>query len=269
MQYPVVEFSFLREQEIQEKGICYALAIVERNLQPDVDYLLAKPYYHEFVKPLIETFQFVGKTNEVVSTNCLPHNGNIVLVGLGSESEVNQESIRKAASLVYRTCFKLKNKAIVVHFNHWLFNRAYLQAFIEGILLSAHCDERFKSKKETNLTHVEKVYFVHAVEDVEIVQRAQHIVRGVLLARELVNAPANYVTPAKLAETSMELAKKYAFEWHVLEKQDCQQLGMGAYLSVAQGSDIPPKFIHLCYKPKQLDDKAGQYPDQIQTDNDK
>ncbi|MGL6281587.1 MAG: leucyl aminopeptidase, partial [Microcoleaceae cyanobacterium] len=36
----------------------------------------------------------------------------------------------------------------------------------------------------------------------------------------------------------------------ILEKADCEKLGMGAFLGVAQASDLPPKFIHLTYKPE-------------------
>lgn len=35
----------------------------------------------------------------------------------------------------------------------------------------------------------------------------------------------------------------------MLERDDCEALGMGSYLAVAQGSDLPPKFIHLTYRP--------------------
>ena len=35
----------------------------------------------------------------------------------------------------------------------------------------------------------------------------------------------------------------------VLEKADCEALGMGAYLGVSQGAIEPPKFIHLTYSP--------------------
>merc|ERR1719181_275564 len=35
----------------------------------------------------------------------------------------------------------------------------------------------------------------------------------------------------------------------VLEKEECEALGMGAYLGVSQGAAEPPKFIHLTYTP--------------------
>ena len=35
----------------------------------------------------------------------------------------------------------------------------------------------------------------------------------------------------------------------MLERSDCEAKGMGAFLAVSQGSDLPPKFIHLIYRP--------------------
>ena len=71
------------------------------------------------------------------------------------------------------------------------------------------------------------------------------------LARDLVNEPANVVTPAYLAKRAQEIARSGRLGLKVLEREDCEKLGMGAYVGVAQGSLEPPKFIHLTYKPKQ------------------
>ena len=45
------------------------------------------------------------------------------------------------------------------------------------------------------------------------------------------------------------LAKDYNLELTILEQAECESLKMGAFLGVAQASEIPPKFIHLVYKP--------------------
>ena len=34
----------------------------------------------------------------------------------------------------------------------------------------------------------------------------------------------------------------------ILEKRECEKLGMGSFLGVSEASDEPPKFIHLTYK---------------------
>jgi leucyl aminopeptidase len=69
------------------------------------------------------------------------------------------------------------------------------------------------------------------------------------LARELVAAPANVATPDKLADTAADIARAPGFNLNILEREQCESLGMGAYLGVAQASDLPPRFIHLAYQP--------------------
>ena len=72
---------------------------------------------------------------------------------------------------------------------------------------------------------------------------------AVCVARDLVNEPANVVTPTYLADRAAEIARAGKLEVKVLEREDCEKLGMGAYLGVARGSQEPPKFIHLQYAP--------------------
>ena len=45
-----------------------------------------------------------------------------------------------------------------------------------------------------------------------------------------------------------KIAKDHGLEVKILEAKDCEDLGMGAYLAVAKGSDLDPKFIHLTLK---------------------
>src|SRR5262249_60608693 len=70
------------------------------------------------------------------------------------------------------------------------------------------------------------------------------------LTRDLVNEPANVVTPAYLARRAQEIARAGRLGLKILERADCAKLGMGAYIGVAQGSEEPPKFIHLSYTPR-------------------
>ena len=66
---------------------------------------------------------------------------------------------------------------------------------------------------------------------------------GTTLARELANRPANLCTPTHLAMVARQLGKDHGLKVEVLERKDCEKLGMGSFLSVSQGSDQPPKFI--------------------------
>ena len=66
---------------------------------------------------------------------------------------------------------------------------------------------------------------------------------GTTLAREWANRPANHCTPSHLAQQARKLAKSHGLKVEVLDRKDCEKLGMGSFLAVAQGSDEPPKFI--------------------------
>ncbi len=66
---------------------------------------------------------------------------------------------------------------------------------------------------------------------------------GMTLAREWANRPGNHCTPTHLAQQAMALARSHGLKVDVLERKDCEKLGMGSFLAVAQGSAQPPKFI--------------------------
>jgi len=73
--------------------------------------------------------------------------------------------------------------------------------------------------------------------------RGAAIAAGMTLARECANRPANHCTPTHLAGEARKLAKAHGFKVEVLERKDCEKLGMGSFLCVAQGSYEPLKFI--------------------------
>lgn len=71
---------------------------------------------------------------------------------------------------------------------------------------------------------------------------------GVMLARELAQTPANLMTPAVLARAAEQMAREAGLKATILEREECESLGMGLFLGVARGSDEPPKFIVLEYE---------------------
>ncbi len=72
-------------------------------------------------------------------------------------------------------------------------------------------------------------------------------VAGVEFAREWANRPANHATPSMLADAARKLGKAKDFRTQVLGPKQVEQLGMGAFLSVARGSAEPLRFIVMEY----------------------
>ncbi|MEL6816309.1 MAG: leucyl aminopeptidase, partial [Cyanobacteria bacterium J06598_3] len=110
-------------------------------------------------------------------------------------------------------------------------------------------DHRFKSEADSQTTQVKSFHLLSFSGVDAAIAKAKNVCDGVILARELVAAPPNVVNPDKLADTAAEIARDHGLTLQVLEREQCEALGMGAYLGVAQASDLPPKFIHLTYSP--------------------
>ena len=78
--------------------------------------------------------------------------------------------------------------------------------------------------------------------------KASAMAQGCELSRDLSNQPGNICTPTYLADTALAMAKEFAsLDVEVLEESDMEQLGMGSFLSVSQGSDQPGKMVILNY----------------------
>jgi leucyl aminopeptidase len=74
------------------------------------------------------------------------------------------------------------------------------------------------------------------------------VARGVALAKEWGNRPANHATPTLLAGAAKELAKLRGISVQVLGPKEVAKLGMGSFMAVAQGSQEQLRFIVLSYK---------------------
>ena len=83
--------------------------------------------------------------------------------------------------------------------------------------------------------------------DRDYLAQGNAIGRGMNLAKDLGNLPANVCTPTFLAETTAKLGKLNKFSVKCLSEADMKKLGMGALLSVSQGSKEAAKLIHASY----------------------
>jgi leucyl aminopeptidase len=212
------------------------------------------------LQEVITENEFKGKSGETVwlrSPSGSKLARKVAVVGLGKPESLTLEGLRQAAAAIARTAQKQKAKTVAISLPFWDQNAALsMEAMVEGAVLSLHQDNRFKSETENgSRLYVEQIELLGVGTQSEAdawdaaIAKAQQMCEGVILARELVNAPANVVTPMSLAETAANLAQELGLTLEILEKEDCEALGMGAFLGVAQASEMPPKFIHLTYRP--------------------
>ena len=181
----------------------------------------------------------------------------VLVVGLGKQSAFGFDTISRVTASALR---KLEGASItravtIVHGAGigGLDPAASAAAIAEGAVLGLYKFDKYKSKQDDTKRQFELLTLVDIVQDIRSVleagvERGETYAGAGVTARDMVNEPANLFPPSRMAEAACEVANSAGLGCSVLEREDVEKLGMGAYLGVAMGSSQPPKFIHLTYE---------------------
>jgi len=177
----------------------------------------------------------------------------ILAVGVGKKSEMNPETLRRAAGKAGKMLTSLKAKRIGFVVNSHLQKLSETdvgQLLVEGLTLGSY---RFDQYKESNNEKPKlKSIKIKCCDPENITsKRALKIGKmradGTNLARDLGNTPANDLKPKDLASAAKNIAKQHKIECTVLEEKQMKKLGMGMLLGVSRGSYEPAKLILMEY----------------------
>jgi leucyl aminopeptidase len=180
----------------------------------------------------------------------------ILLVGLGKESEFGEKEFLAALRTSFRALDGTGAKEATLTLAElpvrrrdvaWRVRQTAIAAIESGYRF-----DQFKTKATPPTRKLTKLAITIA--DKSELPASQHaieqgtsIAKGVILARDLGNLPANVCTPTYLAERVVALGTEYGFSTEVLDREEMIELGMGALLSVAAGSEQPPRLIVAQY----------------------
>lgn len=235
-------------RDIKEKDCaCDALILPftegDSKLYPDLHPSIAKLIKRSFSK------EFRGKQNEVLLLSA-PEDvkpGRVLLVGIGGKDEISREKVRRAGgrAAIYLRDMGMQKIALSAGVL-WSHNVSPAD-FVEGSLLGLYTFDKYVHEKKRKPIQSFLILSKASRELEDNLRWIKTVASSVNFARDLINTPANDMTPAHLANVAASLKRKN-LSVRILEKRDAQRLGMGSYLSVAQGSDQAPKFIILEYR---------------------
>jgi len=210
------------------------------------------------VSQLISEGEIKGKLHEITIVHSLGKlpTVRVVIAGLGKQSELTADKVRGVAA---ETCRLLRQKGIASIATIAqgagvadISVEVAAQAVTEGALLGTYSFRKYMTK-EAEYGDIKQFIIVDADKSrlpglEQGYNLGKILAEATNLARDMVNEPSNYMTPSQMAEVAKRLANTYGLELKVLEREQMQELGMGALLGVAQGSQEPPKLIILHYK---------------------
>ncbi len=210
------------------------------------------------ISQLIEDGEIKGKKGE----NTLIHTfgkigpARVVVAGLGKQDSFTQDTVREvmASSCRYLRRLGMSQIATIAHGAGiaGLDTRAAGQAIAEGCILGLYRFRNYLTQDEDSNSDIDDIRIVE-MDSGKLAELEAGLDRGCLmaesavLARDMVNEPANVLTPTRMAEIAGQIAEEEGLQIEVLDRPDMEEMGMGAFLGVARGSDQPPKLIVLKY----------------------
>ncbi|THG10022.1 leucine aminopeptidase 1-like [Camellia sinensis] len=261
---PKISFAAKEIDLVEWKGDILAVGVTEKDMAKDEN----SKFQNSILKKLDSHLggllaeasleeDFTGKAGQATVLR-LPGLGSkrIGLIGLGqcASTTTAYSSLGEAVAGAAKAA-QASNVAIVLASSEGLSADSKLStasAIASGTVLGIYEDNRFKSEsKKPALSSVDILGLGTGPEVEKKLKYAEDVCTGIILGRELVNAPANVLTPGVLAEEASKIATMYGdvFSATILDAKQCKELKMGSYLGVAAASANPPHFIHLCYKP--------------------
>jgi leucyl aminopeptidase len=202
----------------------------------------------------ISSGDFRGKRGETLlcHADASARARRILLVGLGEETAVDADGLRRAAGTAVATALarRAARVAFLVPATRRVRAPAQAQALAEGATLATYRFDRYKAAREEAPAHVANFSLVfERAADVRPARQAASagvvLAESQNLARDLSNEPANELPPAALARAAEEMAKACGLRCRVLDVPELRKLEMGGILGVGQGSANPPRLIVL------------------------
>ena len=221
---------------------------------PAPELLSSDPALLALAAPLIAAGDLTGKFAEPVwllSPATVPAQ-RVLFLGAGKRDEFCLSELRKLAGAAARAAKSKKIKSFVLVLPTLVEAPAAAQAATEGIIAADFDVDTYRSdRKDLQLT--EATLLIPPTIDANPVERA--INEGVILAesqnltRALALEPSNLMTPTILAERARAMCAETGLACEVYGPDKIKELKMGAFWSVAQGSEEEPRLVVMRYEP--------------------
>jgi leucyl aminopeptidase len=245
---------------------CVVVGIYENNQLSETARLLDKASKGHLRK-ILKRGDIQGKANQTLLLHDVPNvnSPRILLVGLGNKETADTRRFISAAQAVITQIKQISARNTLCCLLEaeagdkglaWKTSRM-IEQFEAG--LYSYTEMKGKPPESTQTSEVVDFQLADRNDQPEVsaaIAQAKALTAGIAAAKDVANTPANVCTPSYLAAAARQLAKDHgSVTTSILEEKDMQKLGMGAFLSVSQGSDEPGKLIIMQHKGAKPKDK--------------
>jgi leucyl aminopeptidase len=171
----------------------------------------------------------------------------LIVVGTGKDTKTaGKDMVKLGGATMGRVPKRASEVTILAEWPDGVMKPDLVADLALGITLRAYEFDRYKTKKKEGEERPASVAVTVGVGDVERVKKSwrtrEAVAQGVVMARDLVNEPANVLFPEEFARRAATL-KKAGVAVEILDEPAMKKLGMNALLGVGQGSEHDSRVV--------------------------
>jgi leucyl aminopeptidase len=246
----------LSDVETELLAIIAADAANGKDAKPEVRLLARDDAARKAAEAVLESGEFKAEANETLLLHAPAglKAKRLLLVGLGKAAKGTIHDVRRAAGTTVRFAKPrgIREIAIAAPVFESLDAKLAARALAEGALVADFDPDTYRSDRKDRSVQTLQVI---AGADLDRGAVEAGLREGVIVgeaqnfARSLVNEPGNRLTPTMLGQKAAEMCREFGVACEVHSTEKLRELQMGAFRSVAQGSEEPPALIVMKYEP--------------------
>jgi len=174
----------------------------------------------------------------------------LLLVSGGSAKKFSSYDLRRVSGTAVRTLKSRGIRSFAFVAPAGIPVEEAIRAIVEGAHVGNFDPDYYRSDRKDQkidsilvVTKGDKADLEKAANEAQIIGESQNF------TRDLVNEPSNRMTPTILADRAKEMCAEVGLKCEVYGADKIKEMKMGAFWSVAQGSDEPPALIVMTYEP--------------------
>lgn len=210
--------------------------------------LVSGAAYASQVERAMKAEEFAGKKGSVLSLIALEGGPDkLVLIGCGDPEKLSEHDWLKVGGKIASVAGKADKVSVITETSNkdGGLGPEVVASLAAGIKLAGYRFDDYLTKgREAEKKQTKQTKFALGTESLAPTKKAWErwngITDGVLLARQLVNEPANILTPVEFAKRAAKL-KALGVKVEILGEPEMKKLKMNALLGVGQGSEKPSR----------------------------
>ena len=224
----------------------------DKDKKPELKIACADPAVQSVAADLLASGEVTGKALEanLMHRPVTLMAKRLLLVSGGSASKFSAYDLRRVAGTAVRALKSRGIRSIAFASPNSIPAEEAVRAIVEGAHVGNFDSDYYRSDRKdqkidalTILAAGDQSFLEKAAAEAQIIGESQNF------TRDLVNEPSNRMTPTILAERAKKMSAQVGLKCEVYGADKIKELKMGAFWSVAQGSDEPPALIVMTYEP--------------------